>query len=208
MEDNGYKPIFISMFFTRAFVFSLSIYIYIYIYIWFKIQWKSIDGNWCWFDASVPGNSMSRYRGVGVASQTHSYTPTQNAVRAVCLAAVKLEPCSWHARVTGFRDFLFRALISTAIGNGEARDPDVERDRERERGVGWGGAWGGRGSGEQSPLWKITYGQLALRFCGIAIHARAQTLARGRKCACSVQFYMQFRGGRRSPQDGGVFNYI
>lgn len=77
--------------------------------------------------------------------------------------------------------------------------------------IGATGVGGEGGGAERSPPslhWKITYGQPraeVLRYRD----TRADTDSRaGRTCACSVQFYMQFRGGRRPPQDGGVFNYI
>lgn len=128
-----------------------------------------------------------------VSSQTHSYAFCARCDFDVFSGGkTRKRAVDTH----GSRDFLFRALIPSS----RRRGPQM---------------WVVRGGTERSPLssppsssGKLPTASLALRFCGIAIHARGTDTGAGRTCACSVQFYMQFRGGRRSPQDGGVFNYI
>ena len=134
---------------------------------------------------SVPGNSVSRYRGVGVASQTHSYADTKCGPAAV-FSGGKTRAMQLTRTGHGISGFSFPSFDFTndrehrrgIKGCGIRR----ERERERER----------KGRGEQSPLWKITYGQLALRFCGIAIHARTRTLARGARVRVRSNFTCNF----------------
>lgn len=71
--------------------------------------------------------------------------------------------------------------------------------------------WSGRGWQRVVPPWKITYGQFALRFCGITIHALAGALGRGWS-VCARAFgpilhaISRWKGAPRST--GGLFNYI
>ena len=149
---------------------------------------------------SVPGNSVSRYRGVGVASQTHSYADTKCGPAAV------------------FSGGKTRAMQLTRTGHGISGFSfpsfDFTNDREHRRGIKGCGIRREREREREKGTWRtVAPLENYLRPARAEVlryrDTRADTdTGAGSTCACSVQFYMQFRGGRRSPQDGGVFNYI